>query len=560
MVRLLARNHPIIPLVKGLGIRQPGLLLLVLIFLFPVAASGDGMVIPQRAYALPEIPDQQALLHYANGTETLVIETSFKGQGTNFAWIVPLPSEPKIEPVSAGLFPTLQTIFQPKVVLSVSPYWIALPILAFLIWLGSAVRSGFALVLTLLLLLLLAAALLPALSSSKARTASAVGGGSLASVQVLNHQNAGLYETVTIKSPDPTALVSWLEANGYRIPTNTAPVISNYVRDGWVFAAARLGSDSTNAAAQATHPLAFTFATAKPVYPLRLTGTATRSCRVDLYVFGPGRAKAAGFSLKRCEIPNYDADTSTTRLEPGALRIRHKELAKLVANAPVATKLGATLDSEAMARDAYVDWGHYWPSGDLSYSTGAAVTLSANVAAFLFMGLFAISWMRARFKGEGGFPVRACWKAAAVTAAVGVLIFTFGLAKADASSVRVVRGHRGIPGANLLGLAMVVEDELADTNSLAKTSAMTAAESAILLRQVIHEYQSDPYWLRYYGSSRANHPLTNLFTGELVRFEASPGNFVLRPVIANESYELVWHDLDGAEALTTVIQPGRWRR
>ncbi len=114
--------------------------LLALASLLPMRAPADGMVIPQRAFAIPQIPDQQALLHYANGTETLVIETSFKGQGTNFAWVVPFPTLPKVAPVSNGLFPTLQIIFQPKVVLSVAHYWLALPITALLLWLIVLVR------------------------------------------------------------------------------------------------------------------------------------------------------------------------------------------------------------------------------------------------------------------------------------------------------------------------------------------------------------------------------------------------------------------------------------
>jgi hypothetical protein len=106
---------------------------LALASLMPLAVLADGRVIPQRAFALPQIPDQQALLHYSNGVETLVIETSFVGQGTNFAWIVPLPAVARIEPVSAGVFPTLQTIFQPEVALSVHHYWLALPIAALMV-------------------------------------------------------------------------------------------------------------------------------------------------------------------------------------------------------------------------------------------------------------------------------------------------------------------------------------------------------------------------------------------------------------------------------------------
>ncbi len=82
----------------------------------PAGARGDGCFIPATPFAQVEIPDQRALIHFADGTETLVIDSAFKGEGTNFAWIIPVPSVPTVEPVTTGLFPTLQALFQPRVV------------------------------------------------------------------------------------------------------------------------------------------------------------------------------------------------------------------------------------------------------------------------------------------------------------------------------------------------------------------------------------------------------------------------------------------------------------
>src|SRR5512137_938443 len=81
----------------------------------PGRILADGCVIAPTAVAKVQIPDQRALIHFANGTETLVIDTSFQGEGTNFAWIIPVPSVPQIEAATQGLFPTLQGLFAPKV-------------------------------------------------------------------------------------------------------------------------------------------------------------------------------------------------------------------------------------------------------------------------------------------------------------------------------------------------------------------------------------------------------------------------------------------------------------
>jgi hypothetical protein len=541
--------------------------LLALACLLPRSVLADGMVIPERAFAIAQIPDQQALLHYANGTETLVIETSFTGQGTNFAWVVPLPAVAQIEPASTGLFPTLQTIFQPKVVLSVRHYWIALPIAALVICLIELVRrEPFFGLLIVGLVILLAMLLLPALAPAKHR---GIAPASLAAnVRVLNRQTVGLFDTVTIQSADPSALVNWLKENGFRTPTNMAPVIADYVRAGWVFAAARLHDETAAEMPRATHPLTFTFKTPKPLYPLRLTATAGASCRIDLYVFGPGRAEVPGFTVRRCEAPRYDAGDGRPRMEAGELRIRHRELRKLVAEAPVATKLSATLDARGMARDAYVGWGDYWPSGGRVYSPGAALILSGNVSALLFMAL-ALGWVLLS-RMTCGFPA-AKWGPwlAPVAVAAGLAVYFLGLPKVGGSSFRTTQVSFGGAYNDSFRLAMALGDELQDSNIVQSAGLpvlpLTPAESARLLQATARSVQRRGLW-----QSRSHSPLTNLFTGEPIRFEASPGNVLLRAVAhpgggdhkllsgaAPDTYELVWHDLDGAEAVTNLVPP--WR-
>jgi len=60
-------------------------------------------------------PDQRALIHFADG-KSAGDDTAFKGDGTNFAWIIPVPPCSRVEPATTGLFSTLQMIFQPKIV------------------------------------------------------------------------------------------------------------------------------------------------------------------------------------------------------------------------------------------------------------------------------------------------------------------------------------------------------------------------------------------------------------------------------------------------------------
>jgi hypothetical protein len=362
--------------------------------------------------------------------------------------------------------------------------------------------------------------------------------------------------------------VNWLKENGFRTPTNMAPVIADYVRAGWVFAAARLHDETAAEMPRATHPLTFTFKTPKPLYPLRLTATAGASCRIDLYVFGPGRAEVPGFTVRRCEAPRYDAGDGRPRMEAGELRIRHRELRKLVAEAPVATKLSATLDARGMARDAYVGWGDYWPSGGRVYSPGAALILSGNVSALLFMAL-ALGWLLLLRMKCGFRAAKWGFWLAPVAVAAGLVVYCVGVPKVGGSSFRTTQVSFGGAYNDSFRLAMALGDELQDSNVVQSAGmpvpSLTPAESARLLQATARGFQRRGRW-----QSRSHSPLTNLFTGEPIRFEASPGNVLLRAIAqpgggdhkllsgaAPDTYELVWHDLDGAEAVTNLVP--RWR-
>ncbi|HEY5914328.1 MAG TPA: DUF2330 domain-containing protein, partial [Verrucomicrobiae bacterium] len=132
--------------------------LLVLSFVaFAPAALADGMVVPEQYYPKVEIPNQQALIHFSDGLERLVIETTFLGAGTNFAWVVPLPSAPEVKAVSESFFGGLQHAFQPELIHRVHPYYAGVLFMCGLAYLGwRALRQEVSLVADLPLGLVLA--------------------------------------------------------------------------------------------------------------------------------------------------------------------------------------------------------------------------------------------------------------------------------------------------------------------------------------------------------------------------------------------------------------------
>ncbi|MBN1492133.1 MAG: hypothetical protein JXA69_19625 [Phycisphaerae bacterium] len=82
--------------------RTVGFLLVMSVLAWPARVLADGKVFSAAtATAKTTIPDQQALIHFADDVERLVIETRFSGSGTDFVWVVPLPARTRVYSVQA---------------------------------------------------------------------------------------------------------------------------------------------------------------------------------------------------------------------------------------------------------------------------------------------------------------------------------------------------------------------------------------------------------------------------------------------------------------------------
>lgn len=458
-----------------------GVLLLALIG-FGGGALADGKVFPPTAYPVEvRIPDQRAIMTWSNGVERLIIETRFTGVGTNFAWVVPLPSAPRVEAATRGLFPTLTHLLRPSVVHNPTEWWRLAVFVGAIAWLLLSVRQsgtirwhdwlasllaglGFGgiellilgivvfsacmfsvygvrvrrlsfmeVVAIILIHFLVAGMALPAMAKAKAK------GGS-DSVEILDRQLAGVFETTTLTARDPGALRGWLNTNGYVLPKDVEPVIADYLRDGWVFVASKVRREASSSEAGSLHPLSFTFSAKEPVYPLRLTGVGNGNLEVDLFVFGPERAKAAGFKVRDAVRPQI-METTTESLQLGGrnagLPLAHAGLQEAVGNAAFATRLQGTLTPEQMRQDAVIQWDGFNEVRDVRYSRlGATLTVlnwTGSALCLFFVGLAAI----ARWRGVE--PTR---YAKAMVAAVAVTAAATGFGHAQLEVVPVTLERR----------------------------------------------------------------------------------------------------------------------
>lgn len=528
--------------------RASWMMALLAVWLFTVQAFADGKVFPATAYpAEVKIPDQSALLIWSNGVERLVIETRFVGEGTNFAWVVPLPSVPEIEPATTGFFPTLRACMQPEVRHSIPKLWAMVLAAGGLIWLlatvredeprsgadmvgclataaGAAgllgdgpgallgglivcllllfaverVRSGRERVIAILLVLLFASIfasmLLPALGKGGSPTTRLEG------VDVLQRSVVGVFDTAVLSAKDPKALLRWLNENGFAADQRSEPVIEQHVKDGWVFVTAKVNRDKADGAAT-PHPLSFTFKSASPVYPLRLTGVGSEQLDLELFVVGMQRAEIPGFQVTECRLIEKTTDSHPFHTKPGG-KFGHALFNAWVGDLPVITKLEARLKPPDMTRDAVVSWRAFVPFRARVYSSHGAVLVAANwtvvpaVALVLTLGLL-VRW--------GKSSRSAAWKLAAagmvICGAAGAGIY-HSLPKVE---VRLERFAALRSQNNLKHLGSFAQSFM-PTNSLPTLqSVRTATERA--QKEFVFE---------------------NLLQGGSIHEEDSPGNYTLR--------------------------------
>jgi len=130
-------------------------------------------------------------------------------------------------------------------------------------------------------------------------------------VTVYGEEVVGPYETVTIGSDDPGALVTWLQDHGYGVPASIMPAIEHYVALGTNFVALRLAPGE---GVDRMQPVRVTTPGVNVVFPLRMVGAGVSgSVALELFVIGEGRYSVANFDnllVDRSAIV-YDYATDT---------------------------------------------------------------------------------------------------------------------------------------------------------------------------------------------------------------------------------------------------------
>jgi hypothetical protein len=246
-------------------------------------ALADGMMLTntnpnaewEREY-VTEV-DQKAAIFYSGNTETLIISPSFQGDASSFAWVVPVPSRPRVSIVQGALFHELSSIAyinQPQPQADVE---------------------------------------------EKAQSFQFRGG-----VTVVERRTIGAYDVSVLDANDTSALHNWLRANGYAVPNSIAGPLSYYIDHHWTFVASRVKvpKDAHGLATGTLAPLKLTFTSSHPVYPMRLSSANAEPFSLLVYLIRPLRELPMASQIAKIAGPvGHTGPTSmlvNLRADPGS--------------------------------------------------------------------------------------------------------------------------------------------------------------------------------------------------------------------------------------------------
>jgi len=233
-----------------------------------------------------DITDERMLLSVSTLQSTLYDQLRYTGSPSNFAWVLPIHGTVQIGLSADVLFDSVDALTTTQIVPPVpncpSP----------------SCSLGF-----------------PAASANVAGGSSDSAAGS---VTVLKQENVGPYATVQLHSTDSSALDNWLAQNGYNVAADVAPVIAEYITEGFDFLAMKL---LPNQGVQAMRPVRVTTPGASLSLPLRMAAVGTGvTVGITIWVVSDGRYEPQNFPFFHIDDSALVWDFSTSSSNYTALR------------------------------------------------------------------------------------------------------------------------------------------------------------------------------------------------------------------------------------------------
>jgi hypothetical protein len=238
-----------------------------------------------------DITDERMLLSVSPTQTTLYDQIRYSGSPTSFAWVLPIHGTVDVGLSAVVLFDSIDAMTRTQIV-PPEPVCPSPP---------SYCQTG---------------------QGGGFNAGTAAPGAAPPSVTVTKQQNVGPYATVQLHATDSSALNDWLSQNGFQIPTDVTPVISQYVKEGFDFLAMKL---LPGQGVQAMRPVRVTTVGASLSLPLRMAAIGTgATVGISIWVVSDGRYEPQNFPFYRIEDKDLVWDFAKSLSNYTALRAQHE--------------------------------------------------------------------------------------------------------------------------------------------------------------------------------------------------------------------------------------------
>ncbi|MGW8728953.1 DUF2330 domain-containing protein [Streptomyces sp. NPDC055808] len=226
----------------------------------PAYACGCGAMVPQSGRKL-SVRQETSVVRWDGHGEQIVMRLTVDGNAPRAAWIMPVPSRATVKLGDRALFDQVAELSEP-VHRTRSYFW---------------PRDGdwpFA--------------------KNRAVADGTPRAGAKPPVEVVGRERLGPFDVARLTASDPTALRDWLARNGFQLPPALATELRPYVERKWEYVAIRLAPDRAGQTLGGPlDPLSLSFASDRPVYPMRLSRLAKTPQTLNLYVLSGHRMETA---------------------------------------------------------------------------------------------------------------------------------------------------------------------------------------------------------------------------------------------------------------------------
>jgi len=485
------------------------------------SALADGKFVPPLIEEYPSIPMQRAIIKYRNNVETLIIESTLNGKGQDFAWVIPVPTIPlKIEKMTPGLLETLSLRLRHTIIDNANAK-LSFSVLGILFYSSCLIlifmrREVFIPIFVLSVLVLMGLIMAPNLIRYGA---GGPGAGINPKVNILQHNTIGNYEAFLLQSDMDADLNSWLAKRNFKqFENEELHIINDYSKKGWYFIIARLIRE--NGEISTPHPILIEFKTDRPVYPMRLSADPDQKMLLDIFFIAEQEGIPENYDLRKiyCDvfIPGgwYDlagkllvgrsrlplSDNRHTLPDSG---IGHPDHKKIMWDGCVVSRYSGEVSGDQMKQDMLFSLKPPEPfAAEVHSYHGAFVRGLGYVALTLFIGFWVLLILR---RSNSGSKRNMMIAGLIVLPLICIVVQTVSFGLSEKVHVQRLDIHRWD-----YHHMRPLQDALVDFFAIPQHGSQPDEELIALFNEKM-------------GPSARN-----LFTGEPIKLEDSPGNMIFQ--------------------------------